>query len=97
MSGRLFLLIYAFSGAAALLYEVLWLRLLTFAVGHTVAAVGILLAAFMGGLAAGAWAGGRTAGRLSPAGALRSYAVLELGIATCALLLRQEVTAQRCR
>jgi spermidine synthase len=66
---------------------VLWLRLLALSVGHTAAAVGILLAAFMGGLAFGAWGAGRTAGTMAPARALRTYAVLEVGIATCALLL----------
>ena len=65
----------------------LWLRLLTLSVGHTAAAVGILLAAFMGGLAFGAWGAGRGAGSLPPARALRVYAVLEIGIAACALLL----------
>ncbi len=95
----MFLLIYLISGAAALLYEVLWLRLLTLAVGHTAAAVGILLAAFMGGLAFGSWGAGRAVGRDAgawpPARALRAYAVLELGIAACALLLPLVLTAAR--
>ena len=51
---RVFLLLYLLSGAAALLYEVVWLRLLTLSMGHTAGAVGTVLAAFMGGLAAGA-------------------------------------------
>src|SRR5471032_675880 len=48
---RLFLVVYGLSGAAALLYEVIWLRLLTLSMGHTAVAVGTVLAAFMGGLA----------------------------------------------
>ncbi len=91
----MFLLIYLISGAAALLYEVLWLRLLTNSVGHTAAAVGILLAAFMGGLAVGAWGAGRAAGSLPPARALRTYAVLEIGIGACALLLPLVIAAAR--
>ncbi len=83
----LFLLVCVVSGAAALVYEVLWLRLLTLSMGHTTAAVGTVLAAFMGGLAVGAWRGGRIAARLTPQRALRMYAWLELTIAACALLL----------
>jgi spermidine synthase len=56
---RLFLFLYAASGAAALVYEVTWTRLLTLQLGHTVAAASTVLAAFMGGLALGAWIAGR--------------------------------------
>ena len=56
---RLFVLLYAASGAAALVYEVTWTRLLTLQLGHTVAAASTVLAAFMGGLALGAWIAGR--------------------------------------
>src|SRR5437867_3558067 len=47
-SRRLFVVFYAASGAAALVYEVTWTRLLTLQVGHTVSAIGIVLAAAMG-------------------------------------------------
>src|SRR5919197_5991448 len=56
---RLFIFLYMVSGAAALVYEVVWTRLLTLQLGHTVAATSTVLAAFMGGLAVGAWAAGR--------------------------------------
>jgi spermidine synthase len=82
-----FLLVFAASGAAALVYEVTWTRLLTLQLGHGVAAASTVLAAFMGGLAAGAALGGRIASRMSPAGALAAYAGLEIGIALLALLL----------
>ena len=59
-----FLLAYLASGAAGLLYEVAWARLLTLHLGHSTAAVSTVLAAFMGGLAAGAALGGRVAPRL---------------------------------
>src|SRR5437588_9967031 len=74
---RLFLLLYAASGAAALMYEVTWTRLLTLQMGHTVAAASTVLAAFMGGLAAGAAIAGRIPIR-SASARLRIYAALEL-------------------
>src|SRR5262252_10095920 len=69
-----FVACYAASGAAALIYEVTWTRLLTLHIGHTVAAVSTVLAAFMGGLAAGA----SLAGRRPPARSrsLQAYAAL---------------------
>ena len=98
---RLFVLLYAASGAAALVYEVTWTRLLTLQLGHTVAAASTVLAAFMGGLAVGAWlapsdstakaalAHGRGRSR-SP---LRIYALLEIVVAVCALLLPMALAA----
>jgi len=87
MARRAFLAVYGVSGAAALLYQVVWSRLLTLHVGHTVAAVGTVLAAFMGGLAMGAAVGGRVAPRLPRPRALAAYALLEAAIGACALLL----------
>ena len=85
---RIFVLLYTASGAAALVYEVAWTRMLTLQLGHTVAAASTVLAAFMGGLAVGAWIAPRlavTAAR-SPVN-LRTYAALELVVAAAALLL----------
>ena len=88
MSGRrVFALLYVCSGAAGLVYEIVWTRVLTLELGHTTAAVGTVLAAFMGGLAAGAAIGGRYAPGLDPTRALRAYAVLEGVIALSALAL----------
>ena len=67
-----FLVLFAVSGAAALIYEVVWTRLLTLHMGHGLAAASAVLAAFMGGLAAGAGAAGRYAGTLPPRRALHS-------------------------
>ncbi len=86
---RLFVLLYAASGAAALVYEVTWTRMLTLQLGHTVAAASTVLAAFMGGLALGAWVAGAFAGRAS----LRAYAILEILVAICALLLPAALAA----
>src|SRR5438552_6663351 len=90
---RLFVGLYAASGAAALIYEVTWTRLLTLQLGHTVAAASTVLAAFMGGLASGAWIAGRVLRRRTgrdssgPTTCLRVYAGLEIGIALFAFLL----------
>jgi spermidine synthase len=71
------------SGAAGLLYEVVWTRLLVHTLGSTAQAVASVLAAFLGGLAVGAVALGRRADRsTSP---LRFYALLEATIAVFAI------------
>jgi spermidine synthase len=90
-SRRLLVVLYTASGAAALVYEVVWTRMLALQLGHTVAAASTVLAAFMGGLAAGAWIGGRvvtakTAGD-GVANPMRVYAALEIVIAASALVL----------
>src|SRR5438034_11087852 len=92
MPRRILLVLYSASGAAALVYEVVWTRLLTLQMGHTVAAASTVLAAFMGGLALGSWLGGRLESRAMPrissAGAarLRAYAACELIIALVAIV-----------
>ncbi|MDO8679778.1 MAG: fused MFS/spermidine synthase [Acidobacteriota bacterium] len=90
-----FLVFFAVSGAAALIYEVVWTRLLTLQMGHGVAAASTVLAAFMGGLAIGSAIAGRIGGRLSPQRALSIYASLELTIAVLALLLPLGLAALR--
>src|SRR5687768_4170197 len=90
-----FFALFAVSGAAALIYEVVWTRLLTLYLGHGLAAASAVLAAFMGGLAAGAGAAGRTAGRLSPSTAVKVYAGLEIAIAILALLIPFALIAVR--
>src|SRR5262245_30338875 len=83
---RLLIVLYVASGAAALVYEVVWTRLLTLQLGHTVAAASTVLAAFMGGLAIGASVAGRPRFALRRP-SLRVYAGLELAIALCAFAL----------
>ena len=91
-SRSLFVGLYALSGAAALVYEIAWTRLLTLQMGQTVAAVSTVLAAFMGGLAAGSWLGSRMERRWSERptadrARLRAYAALEILVAAFALAL----------
>src|SRR5713226_2614305 len=98
---RVFVLLYTASGAAALIYEVSWTRLLALQLGHTVAAASTVLAAFMGGLAVGAWLAGRLMARRTDVDSdlqqavpkLRAYAVLELVVAGSALLLPLALTS----
>jgi spermidine synthase len=71
------------SGACGLVYQVLWVRMLSLAFGVTIFAVTVVLASFMAGLALGSLIGGRIAERLRQP--LRAYGMLELAIATAAL------------
>ena len=89
----LFLFAYTCSGLAGLVYEVSWTRLLTLYLGHTTAAASAVVAAFLGGLAFGAAAGGRVATRLSPRQALFAYVGLEATVAIAALVLPLELRA----
>jgi spermidine synthase len=88
-----FVLVFAASGAAALIYEVTWTRLLTLQLGHGIAAASTVLAAFMGGLAVGSAVGGRWGTRMGGVTALRVYAGLELAVALTALILPYELRA----
>lgn len=77
-------LIFFLSGAASLIYEVLWVRYLSLIFGASHLAVTTVLSVFMGGLALGSYKIGRKAvnyGKL-----LRLYGFLELGIAVSALI-----------
>jgi len=87
----MFLVAYTCSGLAGLIYQVSWTRLLTLTLGHTTAAASTVVAAFMGGLALGAFAGGRVAKGLSPTAAIRMYAALEASVALLALLVPYEL------
>jgi spermidine synthase len=78
-------LLFVGSGCSALIYEVVWFQLLELVVGATTVSLGVLLAAFMGGLCAGSL----FYPRVVPADRhpLRVYAVLEFGIGALGLLI----------
>ena len=79
------LALFVGSGCAALIYEVVWFHLLTLVVGATGVSLAILLGSFMGGMCLGSVCWPRLApGDRHP---LKVYAVLEVGIAICGLLL----------
>src|SRR6266571_556774 len=75
----------ALSGAAALVYQVLWTRQLALLLGHTVAAVTTVLATFMAGLALGSAVAARGVECLRAEFRPRTYALVELGIAGAAI------------
>src|SRR5207253_9950664 len=85
------LLLFVGSGCAALIYEIVWFRLLELIVGATSLSLGILLATFMSGLCAGSL----LLARVVPASRhpLRVYAGLEFGIALFGLLILFAVPA----
>ena len=56
--------LFFFSGASALIYQVLWLRMLALVLGVTVYAASTVLASFMAGLAIGSAVAGRIADRV---------------------------------
>ena len=66
LAGLLFLL----SGAAALVYQVAWQRILALHSGIGLYSVAMIVAAFMAGLGMGSHAGGRLSARIGPLAAL---------------------------
>jgi spermidine synthase len=79
-------LIFCVSGIPALIYQMAWQRILALHTGVGVYSVAMIVAAFLGGLGIGNLAGGLLSGRLSPRGALRTYAAVEFGIGVLAAL-----------
>jgi spermidine synthase len=79
------LLLFVGSGAAALIYETVWLQLLQLVIGSSAVSVGVLLGTFMGGMCLGSlWLPRAVSSRHHP---LRVYALLELGVGACGLAL----------
>jgi len=78
------LVLLAASGCAALIYEIVWFQLLQLVIGSSAVSLGLLLAAYMGGLCLGSAALPRlVSARQHP---LRVYALLELGIAAFGII-----------
>jgi len=75
---RLFFLLFGLSGFSALVYEVVWARILTLFLGNTVYAVSVILTIFFAGLAFGSFFFGRIIDRIKKP--LLTYGILELGI-----------------
>src|SRR6187549_2273428 len=74
---------FVFSGFAALVYQTAWTRQFAIVFGTSELAVATVLAAYMGGLALGAWLAERFLPRVTRP--VMTYALLELGIAAGAL------------
>lgn len=77
--------LFFLSGMTGLIYEVIWIRMLTSVFGNTTYATSAVITAFMGGLALGSFVIGRFADRKQHL--LKIYASLELGIGLTALSL----------
>src|SRR5881409_254724 len=76
--------LFFLSGAAGLIYQVVWMRLLQEVFGVTVYAVTTVLATFLGGLALGGFSLGGLADRAGDP--LRVYGWLEIGVGVTGLL-----------
>jgi spermidine synthase len=77
--------LFAASGAAALIYEIVWFQLLELFIGSSAVSLGLLLGIFMGGMCAGSIALARfVSPRRHP---LRVYAALELGVAALGVIV----------
>jgi predicted membrane-bound spermidine synthase len=87
--------LFLFSGTAALIYQICWQRLLFESVGVDIESVTIIVSTFMLGLGLGALAGGEVADRY-PARALELFALIELATALfgiCSAWLIRAVSA----
>src|SRR2546425_169610 len=77
-------LIYSFlfflSGATALIYELLWVRVLYQSFGSTIQSVTTVVAAYMGGLGLGAWLLGRRADRSPRPAVLYGWLEIAIGV-----------------
>ncbi|MBV8902882.1 MAG: fused MFS/spermidine synthase, partial [Acidobacteriia bacterium] len=79
----LLLFLFAASGCAALIYEIVWFQLLELVIGSSAVSLGTLLATYMGGMFLGSVTFARMiSARHRP---LRVYAAIEAGIGACGL------------
>ncbi len=79
------LVLFAGSGCAALIYEIVWLQLLQLVIGLTAVSLALLPGTFMGGMCAGSLLLPRlVSARWHP---LRVYALLELGIGAIGVIV----------
>src|SRR5687767_12269549 len=84
MSRSAFYLLFTVSGFAGLIYESIWTHYLKLFLGHAAYAQSLVLAVFMGGMAAGAaWCARRSAKLANP---LLAYALVEAVVGVAALV-----------
>ncbi len=81
----LLLVLFAASGAAGLIYEIVWLQLLQLVVGSSAVSLAVLLGTFMGGMCLGSLLFSRVVS--NKYSALRVYAVLEVATALFGVLV----------
>lgn len=83
--------IFAASGFAGLIYESIWTHYLKLFLGHAAYAQTLVLALFMGGLAAGAWLAGKWSGKFK--NPLAVYAMAEGALALWGWVFHDEYVA----
>src|SRR5215469_12538435 len=77
--------LFAASGCAARIYEIVWFQLLQLAIGSSAVSLGVLLATYMGGMCLGSLALSKfVSAKQHP---LRVYAAIEIGIGVFAVLV----------
>jgi spermidine synthase len=81
----LILIFLLVSGSCGLIYEIVWMKMLTLVIGNTVFSITTVITAFMGGLALGSFLAGRLIDKIKDP--LRTYGALEGAIGAYALLL----------
>lgn len=79
----LLVVLFAASGCAALIYEIVWFQLLELVVGSSGVSLGVLLATYMGGMCLGSLVYARVVRKQRRP--LRVYAFIEAGIGICGI------------
>lgn len=79
-------ILFFLSGAAALIYQLAWQRLLVFYTGSDTMSISLIVTAFMSGLGIGYLYGGKLADRNAPERNLRFFVLAEFGILLFALV-----------
>ncbi|MDP3911299.1 MAG: fused MFS/spermidine synthase, partial [Gemmatimonadales bacterium] len=73
-------LLFFFSGATGLIYQLLWVRVLYQSFGSTIQSITTVVAAYMGGLGLGAWLFGRFADRSRRPAAVYGWLEVAIGV-----------------
>ncbi len=82
---KILLIAFVLSGAAALIYQVTWIRPLQFLLGSTTYTISIILSVFMAGLALGSWYISKRVDSIK--NLPRAYGLMEIGIGIYGVLL----------
>lgn len=78
--------LYFFSGLPALIYQIVWQRLLVLHSGVGTTSVAIIVAAYLLGIGVGSYLGAKLSRRLTPQQALTAFAAFEISVALCGYL-----------
>jgi spermidine synthase len=81
------LICFFLSGMTALVYEIIWMRMITRVIGGAPFAVSTILVVFMGGMGLGSYLAGKKADQIPEPRLIRAYGLLELTIGLYALVV----------